>query len=456
MAVPTATLIELPPQREAPSPRRGPIGWIVAASLFLGAVAALVLVLLVFPGAREHVITGMALLAFALGWGSLALLSGWRTSQPQRWALVPAAFLAVSGFALLLLAPGNHGFIVLGWLWPPALLVLAVWMVVQARRHLRSWTRAWLIYPVCALTALAGVGGGVEAVRGAVTSVAAAAPGHLYDVGGHRLYLQCSGSGSPTVVLANGFGENSGSWAWIAPAVARDTRVCSYDRAGEGWSDSAGGPQDGVQLAADLHALLIAANVPGPYVLAGHSVGGTYDLIFAARYPTEVAGIVLLDSATPQQFDLPSYPAVYATLRRATALFPSVARLGLGHLAFGTGFAGLPPGARAQEQALASTALGLRGDRDEWSQLPAAFTQAQALTDFGRKPLVVITAGQGQAPGWAAAQDKLADLSSNSVHRTVNGATHEALLDDRGFAAQSAQGIRAVVLAARAGTPLQP
>ena len=455
MAVPTAARTELPPEPGARFPRRGPIGWIVGAALFIGAAAALVLVVFVVAGAQEHVITGTALLGFALGWALLAVLSEWRTSQPQRWALVPGAFFAVCGVALLLLAPTDKVMTALGWVWAPALFVLAVWMLIQARRSLFSWTRAWLIYPVCAVTALVAVAGAVETVRGS-SAPGMPAGAQTYDVGGHRLYLQCTGTGSPTVVLANGAGEDTGSWAWIAPAVARDTRVCSYDRAGQGWSETAGSPQDGVQLATDLHALLAAAHVPGPYVLAGHSVGGTYDLVFAARYPTEVAGLVLLDSSSPRQFALPEYPGLYDTYRRASALFPSLARLGLGRLAFGNGFAGLPPEARAEEQALASSARELRSQRDEWSQLPTAFTQAQAMTDFGAKPLLVITAAQGQPRGWSAAQDELAALSSNSVHRTLTGATHESLLDDQKIATQSTAGIRAVVQAVRAGTRLQP
>lgn len=407
MARPTTTLGASSTQPDAPTSRRGRIGWIVAASLVVGAAAALVLIALVFAGAREHVITGMALLGFALGWGLLALLSR-RTDQPQRWALVPAAFFAVSGIALLLFAPGDEVITVLGWVWAPALFILAVWMLIRAHRHLVTWTRAWLIYPVCAVTALVAVAGAVETLRG--SSAPGVPPGsQTYDVGGHRLYLQCTGSGSPTAVLANGAGEHTGSWAWIAPAVALGTRVCTYDRAGQGWSETPGSPQDGVQLATDLHALLAAAHVPGPYVLAGHSVGGTYSLVFTARYPTEVAGLVLLDSSSPQQFGLPDYPGLYDTYRRASALFPSLARLGLGRLAFGNGFAGLPPAARAQEQAFA-----------------------------------------------ASPREQLTGLSANSQHRTLPGATHEALLDDQHIAAQSTQGIRAVVQAARADTPLQP
>jgi pimeloyl-ACP methyl ester carboxylesterase len=108
-------------------------------------------------------------------------------------------------------------------------------------------------------------------------------PGQLIDVGGHRLHLYCTGSGSPTVILEPGLDGVSSDFAWTTPAVARDSRVCVYDRAGRGWSDATGrSPQDAAQIAADLQMLLDHAHIPGPYVLAGHSFGGLYLQTFAA------------------------------------------------------------------------------------------------------------------------------------------------------------------------------
>jgi pimeloyl-ACP methyl ester carboxylesterase len=450
----TAQLLAPP---EATVTRTGHIGRIVIASFATGLVGALTLVLLVFPGAAEHVVTGVTMLAFAFGWAMLAGLSARRTDQPQRWARVPAASMAVVGTALLVAAPGDLVIGAVGWIWPPALLTLAIWMIRSVRRTLRSRTRAWLVQPVCAVLALAAVGGGTETVLESIDHSLQAPAGQTYLVDGHRMYLHCAGAGSPTVLLSNGFGERSPSWSWIETSVARTTRVCVYDRAGQGWSEAAAGPQDGLQLAGDLHAVLAAANVSGPYVLAGHSVGGTYNMIFAARYPSEVAGMVLLDSATPEQFTaLPNYPGFYSTYRRVSGLLPVAARLGLGRVAAPTEFAGLPNDARIQEQAFAATARDFRGQRDEWSELPTAFTQAKALSTFGGKPLIVITASEGQDPGWFAAQDKLATLSTNNVHRTIHGATHVALLDDERYAKDSSAAIERVVAAVRAHTELKP
>jgi pimeloyl-ACP methyl ester carboxylesterase len=441
---------------EPPQPRRLTVrvGLAVGASLAAGAAIALVLTLGVFDGAPEHVITGMTLLSFAVGWLLLGTLTARFTEQPQRWAFVPAAGLAGVGAALLVFAPGDSSITALGWIWPAALLTLAGWITAQAHRNLRNWSRRAVVYPVAAAMGLAAVGGAAATTLTATPAMPA--QGRLVDVGDHRLYLECRGTGSPTVVLSNGFTENTPNWAWITPTVSQTTRVCTYDRAGLGWSDPAAAPQDGDQVADDLHTLLRTAQVPGPYVLAGHSTGGVYNLIFAARHPTDVAGMVLLDSSTPEQFTaLPEYPGAYATYRRLSALFPPLARLGVAHLALGNSFSGLPPEARDQQQAFASTARELNGQRDEWSQLPAAFEQAKALRHLGATPLFVVTAGRGQQPGWAAAQDRLATLSSNAVHHTVADATHAALLEDPTFAAYSNAAILDTLTAARTGATLR-
>jgi hypothetical protein len=160
--------------------------------------------------------------------------------------------------------------------------------------------------------------------------------------------------------------------------------------------------------------------------------------------------MVLLDSATPEQFTaLPKYPGFYSTYRRASGLLPTLARVGIGRLAATIQFAGLPARDRDQERSFAATARDCRGQRDEFSELPTVFAQAKALTTLGSTPLIVVTAEQGQEPGWPAAQNKLATLSTNSGHRTVRGATHIALLVDRRFAAESSRAITDVVTAAR-------
>jgi pimeloyl-ACP methyl ester carboxylesterase len=123
-----------------------------------------------------------------------------------------------------------------------------------------------------------------------------AAPGRLVDVGGYRLHLNCTGNTGPTVVLIAGAGDFSFDWGLVQPDVARFARVCSYDRAGFAWSDPGPTPNTMRQEAYELHALLRAAVIKGPYVLVGHSIGGLIARVYAEQYPKEISGMVLLDA----------------------------------------------------------------------------------------------------------------------------------------------------------------
>ena len=122
--------------------------------------------------------------------------------------------------------------------------------------------------------------------------------GERIAVGSGRFYIDCRGSGSPTVVLEAGAGGGAGSWASVFDDIGSTTRTCAYDRAGLGSSDPRGTRSLG-DAAADLRALLAAAEEPAPYVVVGHSLGGAYARIFAHEHPDEVPAIVLLDSFDP-------------------------------------------------------------------------------------------------------------------------------------------------------------
>jgi pimeloyl-ACP methyl ester carboxylesterase len=281
-------------------------------------------------------------------------------------------------------------------------------------------------------------------------------PGHLIDVGGRHLYVHCTGSGSPTVVLVSGLAEASTYWGgWIAPAVAKNTTVCAYDRAGQGWSDPPVSPQDGVAVASDLHALLDRAHIPGPYVLVGHSTGGVYARIFAARYPDQVAGMVMLDSQPNEVFTgVPDFPSFYNLIRPASALFPSLARVGVFRLINQFSPDILPARTGAEERAVTSTASLNRIQRDEFAELPTTLKEAGALTTIGDRPLIVVTAAKGAQAGWLPLQDKMAGLSTNSIHRVLPDTDHPGVIDDRVGAAQASQAILDVVASVRSGTPL--
>ena len=132
------------------------------------------------------------------------------------------------------------------------------------------------------------------------TSPSLPPPGRLVDVGGWRLHLNCLGKGSasqPTVILEAGAGDFSVDWSLLQPAVARFARVCSYDRAGSGWSDLGPRPRTMHQIIYELHTLLEKAGERPPYLLVGHSYGGLLVRLYQFTYPTEVVGMVLVEAA---------------------------------------------------------------------------------------------------------------------------------------------------------------
>jgi pimeloyl-ACP methyl ester carboxylesterase len=399
---------------------------------------------------------GAVLAAFGAGWAMLAGLSARLTTRPQRWAYIPAAALASSGLALLVFTPGEPVMSNLAWVWAPALVVLAVWIARRTRQDIPG-RRRLLIYPVTFAMVVGGLGGLYQAATQSPEAAAGAMPGRLVDVGGYRLHLNCAGTGTPTVVLLNGAGQTSPQWASVVPAVAQITRVCAYDRAGQGWSEESPHRADATHAAGDLHQLLANAGEAGPYVLAGHSSGGVHALTYAAMNPHDVAGVVLLDSASPHQVDLiTSFNGEYQLARRALAVAPTLFRFGIGHITQATATSALPGTAGEQASLFANRPRGMRNMRAEQTALPDAFRQAQALTTLGATPLVVLTAQDNvdHRQGWGSAQDQLAALSTNTRH-TVADLDHMAFLEDPAGSAQSVQAIADVVASARNHTPLR-
>ncbi|MBA3415247.1 MAG: alpha/beta hydrolase, partial [Chloroflexia bacterium] len=165
----------------------------------------------------------------------------------------------------------------------------------------------------------------------------------LVDIGdGRRLWLECRGSGGPTVILEAGYRTPAAVWTddlvqperprtMVLPGVARFTRVCAYERPGvttvvdgevrPSRSDSVPMPRTAERVVADLHALLRIAGVPGPYVLVGHSFGGLLVRLYAATYPDEVAGMVLVDAAS-EEIEATLTPAQLAGFLAANAVDP--------------------------------------------------------------------------------------------------------------------------------------
>ncbi|HEY3437395.1 MAG TPA: alpha/beta hydrolase [Actinotalea sp.] len=431
---------------------RDRLGRVTVLSMSAGAVTAAVLVLVVVAGATEAVVTGAGLIGFAVGWALLAVLSARRTARPQRWAAVPAAVMAATGAALILVAPGDAGLTAAGWVWGPVMLAVAGWSAVRARRTLHTRARTRVVLPTLALLALASVGGLAQTIRVTQDAAAYSAPGRLVEVDGHTMHLYCTGTGSPTVVLESGLGGTSTLWNRITTQVSATTRVCAYDRAGQAWSDATGTPRDGTTIATELRALLDTAGEAGPFVLVGHSAGGPYVMAFAAQHPDDVAGMVLLDATNP--YDVGASLAGHTGgAKSPLALLPSLARAGIAQLIPASRWSDLPAPAADVYRSQVATAKGAANTVAELAAYGQAFAQAEQLTTLGARPLVVLTtADKAQAdPEGFAAQQRFAALSSAGSLRTVD-TTHTGLLDDRTGSASSVQAIVDTVVAVRTGT----
>jgi pimeloyl-ACP methyl ester carboxylesterase len=325
----------------------------------------------------------------------------------------------------------------------------------RPRRGPGSWIRRGLVWMIAGLLALAVIGTIYQAIATEIDQRAYPPPGQLIDVGDHSLHINCVGQGSPTVILEAANGGMSAHWVRVQQQVADTTRVCAYDRAGLGWSERGPEPRDARQISSELHTLLANAGIEGPYVLVGHSYGGLYARMYAARYSEEVAGVVLVDSSHPEQFTRsPEGRAMYERARRLTAIVPFFTRLGVIRLTnFFPAHPDLPPQQREQIEAFNSSTQHLVTTTEEFRATPDTTAQVLSMGGLGDKPLAVISAGV-QPPDWLEMQDELASLSPNSIHRVVHGATHESLLYERRDAQVTSAAIDQVVEAVRTDQPL--
>lgn len=159
---------------------------------------------------------------------------------------------------------------------------------------------------VCAVIVLgcilaAGIGAAYNALSLRHFRRLAGVPGRLYEVGAYSMHLYCTGSGSPVILLSSGLGDDFTEWAKVQPVLSRDTKVCSYDRAGFGWSAPRPGAHDANAISSQLHELVEVAGIQRPLVLVGHSISGIYLRSYAAHYAGDLAGLVFIDGATPLQ-----------------------------------------------------------------------------------------------------------------------------------------------------------
>ena len=285
------------------------------------------------------------------------------------------------------------------------------------------------------------------------------APGDLIDVGGFKMHIHCMGEGSPTVILETLSGGTSSYWGWVQPEVAKTTRVCAYDRAGRGWSEPDPEPMTLGRTVRNLDTLLTNARIEGPYLLVGHSIGGIYVRQFAAEYPNEVAGMVLVDASHPQQFE--RYPDMLKEAEnylQVSATFPTLARLGVWRLYFALGgelnLAEMREPQKSEIKAIWSSPEYFASQRAEVMAESEIFGSGQKLGRLGHPPLLVISAGQNAFHGWSELQNDLVSLSDDSTHLILETATHNSLALNPQDAHQVGLGILKVLDAIRTGNRL--
>lgn len=265
------------------------------------------------------------------------------------------------------------------------------------------------------------------------------APGRLIDIGGRRLHILCKGvTAGPTVIIEAGLSQYTANstYGMAQDAIAPFARVCTYDRAGLGWSDPA--PQGWTQagMAADLHALLAAAGEPGPYVIVAHSLGGLLARTYARTYPHDAAGLVLLDATSEEDFDELA-AAGAATIPKLDAA--------IGASRPGVPVVGMPAGT-SPEVVMAFTPEILRGVKMEFEalgRLPAEMKRPGGFGDLGDLPLIVVRRGKTEQPPSEAdlrhqrVQENLAKLSTDSALIVAQNSGHTIPLDEPGVVADA-------------------
>lgn len=286
-------------------------------------------------------------------------------------------------------------------------------------------------------------------------------PGKRIDVGGYKLHLWCMGLESlPTVVLEAVMANFSLAWSLVQPAAAKFGRVCTYDRAGLGWSDPSPKPRTIETIIAELHTLLTNGDVPKPYILVGHSMGGIYMAQYASHYPADVAGLILVDSAHPQQnLRLPAErQKVLSTVKASSvATFQRYAEMNDEDIVRDILSKRSDDNPRPYSQEVESLIID-RMRASIFQTMAAEILAGDAflsqsssrLVSLGDLPLEVLTAGARiHYPGvsdeihqlgeqiWLDLQRELASTSSNGTHHIIEDSSHDMLMEKPDIVADS-------------------
>jgi pimeloyl-ACP methyl ester carboxylesterase len=273
--------------------------------------------------------------------------------------------------------------------------------------------------------------------------------GRLFAVGGYRMHIDCAGEGSPIVILESGLGDTYISWRKVQPQVAKITRVCSYDRAGIGYSESSSQPRTSKVMATELHSLLQAGGVAPPYVLVGHSMGG-YDVrLYASLYHNEVAGMVLVDASHPDQENRfpPAVKNMEGSWTREAEFLAYTMPLGIPRL---LGLCEDDPAQRAAECNYHSAREGVA----ELKAFPESAAQTAVAGALGDLPLAVLSHDPDKPSAdlppdlatptndaWEKMQEELAHLSTRGTQTIAKDSAHYIQIDRPDVVIEAVRGI---------------
>ena len=288
---------------------------------------------------------------------------------------------------------------------------------------MRRWTLRTLI-ALCGLLGVTALTGATYQWLATRKELAATPPpGHLVDIGGHRLHLWCTGEGAPAVILDTGLGGSTAGWGLVQPEVARFTRVCSYDRAGMGYSDPGPSPRTARRIASELAELLARGGIAGPVVLVGASIAGFAVRVFASDHPERAAGLVLVDAS--HEDDAHEVPWI----ARFVPVLSTLGVLRLFGVSFDQGVESLAPSVRRFAQATRFRAAGYQAAADEIIHIRESAEEVRSSRRKLTIPVLVVTGARGADEKWRRLQQDQASLSERGCLIAAQQSGHVVAID---------------------------
>lgn len=297
--------------------------------------------------------------------------------------------------------------------------------------------------------------------------------GRLYDVGGHRLHLDCRGepNGNPTIVFESGAATPTPVYHHLAENLSKTHRFCMYDRAGLGWSEASGVPTEIPGVTEQLHSLIDAAGITKPFVLAGHSIAGLYMKSYIQRYPEDVLAVGFLDASHPEQrkiFGVPVEPdAALSFEQRAlkVLIYLGVTRLYDPQMSPQI-VEQFPPDVVAQFAHFNQSSAQVDAGFNEIAGIGQSMDLTPSDVEYGNLPVLVVSAGeafelppsfsisaQQAREAWLDLQTDLASLSTASTHIVMDSANHLSMVTDKANAHQVADYLRDLVVQTQTPVP---